>query len=199
MTNPQSRFDLTVATAEVGSLADSVVVLLDAQDAYLTGPVTLPDARRALAQMALLLERARAAGTPIIHVVHEGKPGGPFDPNRPSSRISEAVRPMDGEAVVTKKLANAFTSEEFRVALARSGRKRIVLAGFTTHMSVSATARSGLDNNVSVTVVADGCATRDLPSPYGGMVPAAAIHEAGLASLADRFAAVVPQARDIPD
>jgi len=38
-------------------------------------------------------------------------------------------------------------------------------------------------------VVADACATRDLPS-LGGIIPARALHEAELAALADRFSGV---------
>jgi len=65
-----------------------------------------------------------------------------------------------------------------------------VLAGFMTHMCVSSTARAALDLGYQTTVVADACATRDLPRPGGGTIAAADLHAAELAALADRFAIV---------
>jgi hypothetical protein len=41
-------------------------------------------------------------------------------------------------------------------------------------------------------VVASATATRDLPEPLGGIVPADLVHRTALAELADRFATVVP-------
>jgi hypothetical protein len=47
--------------------------------------------------------------------------------------------------------------------------------------------------------VAAACATRDLPDGRGGIVPAAVVHRANLAALADRFARVVETVDEIPD
>ncbi|HAO40917.1 MAG TPA: cysteine hydrolase, partial [Afipia sp.] len=41
------------------------------------------------------------------------------------------------------------------------------------------------------TVVANAAATRDLPDPLGGMIPASVVHRVALTELADRFAIVV--------
>ena len=72
------------------------------------------------------------------------------------------------------------------------GREEIILAGCMTHMCVSATARAALDLGLRATVVAGAAATRDLPDPLGGVIPAAALHRTALAELADRFAIIVP-------
>ncbi|MDR3526599.1 MAG: isochorismatase family protein, partial [Rhizomicrobium sp.] len=61
---------------------------------------------------------------------------------------------------------------------------------FMTHMCVSTTVRAALDYGYLSTVVADACATRDLPSHSGGIVSAALLHEAEIAALSDRFANV---------
>ncbi len=61
-----------------------------------------------------------------------------------------------------------------------------------THMCISATARSALDHGYRAVVVGDATATRALPDALGGAdIPAAEIHRAALAELADRFATVV--------
>ncbi len=49
------------------------------------------------------------------------------------------------------------------------------------------------------TVVADACATRDLPDGRGGVLSAEIVHRANLAALADRCARVVGTADEIPD
>ena len=48
-------------------------------------------------------------------------------------------------------------------------------------------------------MVANACATRDLPGTRGGVVKARDLHEAELAALADRFAVVVDTADGVPD
>ena len=197
--SPKTLLDHAGAVLKAGTLADSALVLIDVQDEYISGALPLAGVSDALLRLETLLARARAARAPVIHVMHHGRPGGLFDPEGPMSRIATAVAPREGEQVVAKSEPNAFRSPAFRDAVAASGRRKLILTGFMTHMCVSTTARSALSQNVGVTVVADACATRDLPSPLGGVVPAATVHEAALAELADRFAIVVPKVADIAD
>ena len=56
-------------------------------------------------------------------------------------------------------------------------------------------ATAGIGEATVRTLVANGCATRDLPDPLGGApLPAAELHRVTLAALNDRFATVVPDA-----
>ncbi|MCC7272389.1 MAG: cysteine hydrolase [Alphaproteobacteria bacterium] len=173
-------------------LGESVVVVIDAQQEYVDGRLPLPGAAPALAAIARLLARARAAGTPVIHVAHVGKAGGLFDPDGPGGQIATPARPEPGETVVTKGLPNAFAGTGLQSALRATGRSTLVLAGFMTHMCVSSTARAALDLGWRTTVVADATATRALPDPTGGAdIDAEALQRAALAALSDRFATVV--------
>ncbi len=172
-------------------LDQSVLVIIDAQQEYVDGTLALPGVRPATANIARLLSAARDAESPIVHVAHVGTPGGPFDPAGPAAIIAD-VEPADGESVVEKRLPNSFAGTDLRDHLEAHGRGALVIAGFMTHMCVSATARSALDHGYDVTVVSDATSTRDLPDPTGaGIVDAASVHVAALAALADRFAAVV--------
>jgi len=93
--------------------------------------------------------------------------------------------------VVEKPLPNAFAKTDLEAKLQATGRKTLIIAGFMTHMCVSATTRSALDHGYTVTVAADAAATRALPDPLGGAdLPADQIHRTALAELADRFATV---------
>ena len=152
----------------------------------------------ALAEIGRLLQRARAKGAPIIHVVHQGK--GLFAPGSPGAEIARPATPAPGEAVVHKRLPNAFASTDLAERLHALKRGEIVVVGFMTHMCVEATARAAIDNGFRATVVAAATATRDLPDPLGtGVVPAAEVQRNALAALCDRFATIVPEVSAIPD
>jgi nicotinamidase-related amidase len=150
-------------------------------------------------EIGALLAQARAAGAPVIHVVHHGKPGGAmFDPQGPHVAIIAGIEPVAGEVTVVKGLPNSFAGTTLDAELKKTGRKSLVVAGFATHMCVSATVRSALDHGYASTVVAAACATRDLPDPLGGQPLAAAdIQRIALAELADRSATVVARAADL--
>ena len=77
-----------------------------------------------------------------------------------------------------------------------TGRTELILVGFMTHMCIGATARAALDLGLQATVVASATATRDLPDPLGGVIPAETVQRTALAEIADRFATVV---RDISE
>ncbi|HBD38827.1 MAG TPA: cysteine hydrolase, partial [Cupriavidus sp.] len=149
----------------------------------------------AVASCAELLALARRHGSPVIHVMHHGKAGGAFDPAGPHAAIIEGLTPVDGEQSVVKHLPNSFAGTDLADLLAATGRKELIVAGFQTHMCISATVRSALDHGYRVTLVAAACATRDLPDPLGGApLSAAELHRVTLAALNDRFATVVADA-----
>ena len=194
----RTLLELAGVTAAPPRLAESVLLLIDVQNEYFGGPLKLAGVEAATETAAGLLARARALGAPVIHVRHRGKAGGAFDPEAPRGQIHESVTPAEGEAVVQKGLPNAFAGTTLEKTLALPGRRPLVVAGFMTHMCVSATVRAALDRGLVSTVAMDATATRDLPDPLGGELEADTIHRAALAALADRFATVA-RAADIPD
>jgi nicotinamidase-related amidase len=150
-------------------------------------------------EIQTLLQRARAAGAPVIHVQHRGRPGGAFDLEAERGHIMREAAPECAEAVVQKPLPNAFADTDLADRLEAAGRKQLIVAGFMTHMCVSSTARAALDHGYRVTIPAAACATRDLPAPDGGVMKAADLHRAALTALADRFAIVATDAAAVPD
>jgi nicotinamidase-related amidase len=171
-------------------LADTALVVIDAQREYVDGALPLPGVAAALDHIEGLLAAARKAGAPVVHVRHKGRPGGLFDHDKTAYQAAPQAAEIAGEAVVDKALPNGFAGTGLKDVLDATGRKRLVLAGFMTHMCVSSTARAAIDLGFSSVVVADACATRDLPRPAGGVIAAADLHDAELAALADRFAIV---------
>lgn len=191
MQAPKTLLQMAGASTEPAKFSESVVVVIDAQNEYVCGKLPLSGVDAALDKISELIGAARAAGAPVIHVVHRGRAGGLFDPLGKLFQIHAKAAPAAGEKIIEKELPNAFAKTALHLALQAAERKSLVLAGFMTHMCVSATARAALDHGWKTTVVADAAATRDLPDPLGGEpIPAAALHRAALAALADRFAVV---------
>ena len=169
------------------------------QNTYTRGVMELEGVRAALDEAAVLLDRARSAGIPIVHVQHSDGPGSLHDVEGESGAIVTQVAPRDGEAVVVKQYPNAFVQTDLDDQLKALGAENLVLVGFMTHMCVNSTARGGFNLGYAPTVVAAATATRSLPGPGGESVPAASMQSASLAGLADLFAVVVPGAAAIPD
>lgn len=188
----KTLLELAGANLTPPALSETALVVIDAQREYVDGKLPLPGAAPALSNIARLLDKARAAGAPVVHVQHKGKAGGLFDPATTSFALADQVAAKEGEAVVEKGLPNAFAGTNLKDLLDATGRKRLVLAGFMTHMCVSSTARAALDLGFQTVVVSDASATRDLPVPGAGgeVLTADDLHRAELAMLADRFAIV---------
>jgi len=190
---PPTLLDLASARPRPAALSEAVLVVIDAQEEYRSGRLPLEGIAAASERLARLLERARAGGTPVIHVAHRGPAGGLFDRSAAGGGFLEAAMPAAGEAVVEKALPNAFAGTDLQARIAASGRGKLLLVGFMTHLCVSSTARAALDLGLPVTVAGDATATRALPDPMGGPpLPAEWLQRTALAALADRFAVVVP-------
>jgi nicotinamidase-related amidase len=181
------------------SLSASTLILIDFQNTYRTGVMALPDADRALDAAARLLERARAAGTPVVHVVNDGGEGTPYDIRAEIGQIDPRVAPRDGEPVVVKGFPNSFHETDLLETLRRlDAGPDLVLAGFMTHMCVQFTAQGAFNLGYRPTVVAEACATRPLAGPDGTPVPADALHAAALTTIGDLFGLVAARATDLP-
>lgn len=183
--------------AEPRPLADSTLVLIDCQNTYRRGTLQLVGVEPALTEAQRLLAAARAAGIPVFHIQQNDGPGSLFDIEDDIGRIADAVAPGKDESVIVKNYPNAFVGTDLHERLQAIGATNLVLAGFMTHMCVSSTARGAFNLGYNVTVVASATATRDLPMPSGGVVPAQSVHDASLASIADLFAVVVGGTEDI--
>jgi nicotinamidase-related amidase len=192
MSQPKTLLALAGAPATPSPLENAVLLLIDCQMEYVTGTLPLSGVDDALGEAARLLELARSADVPVVHVAHHGRPGGAlFDPEGAMVALAPQAERRAGEELVVKSLPNAFTGTNLQEVLDGLGRKEIIVAGFMTHMCVSSTVRAALDRGYRCTVVAGATATRDLPDGQGGVIGAADLQRCELAAMADRFAVVV--------
>ena len=149
------------------------------------------------ATLGQVLERLSALSTrPILRSSFwntspvDCPPGSPVFVNAAAAIVPQ-LTPDPGEIVLRKTLPNAFAATDLHDLIKSTGKSEIIFAGFMTHMCVSASARAALDLGYRSTVVATATATRDLPDPLGGTIPASVAHRTALSELADRFAIVV--------
>lgn len=195
MTRPKTLLEMAGAAGIPVAWEKSILLLVDHQNEYLAdGGLPLTGIDAAVVEIGKLLSAARANGAPVVHVRHHGRPGGAlFNPEGSKADFIAGIQPKDGERIVTKGLPNSFAGTDLDAVLKELGRKELIIAGFQTHMCISATARSATDHGYRGVVVATACADRDLPDPTGtGTIKAEEMHRITLAALNDRFALVVP-------
>ncbi|WP_274540014.1 MULTISPECIES: isochorismatase family protein [Xenorhabdus] len=95
------------------------------------------------------------------------------------------------EKIITKSLPSSFYNTELSDLLSLASRKQLILAGFMSHMCVTATAIKALELGYENFVCADACASRDLKYIDGSLVDADSVHKAAMAALNDRYATLV--------
>ena len=128
MTRPTLR-ELASLPAAPARLADSTLVLIDCQNTYTQGIMELEGVQAALEQTAELLDRARSAGIPIIHIQHSDGPGSLYDIEGESGAIVASVAPREGEPVVVKQFPNSFVQTDLDDRLKGHNASNLVLAG----------------------------------------------------------------------
>ena len=171
------------------NLAGAGLLLIDVQREYFAedGPLRIPDGPLVLARLRQLVEAAREAHVPIIHVRHEEAPGAPvFDPDGPRVETMPDVAPQGLEPVVVKHTPGSFTRTELADVLTQFGVRRLIIGGFMTHMCCDSTARQASERGLEVVFLTDGTATRDL-ALAGRVVPHRDVQAATLAAQADGF------------
>jgi len=179
-------------------LADSTLIMIDCQNTYTRGVMELDGVEDALDEAAKLLERARSAGIPIVHIEHDDGDGSLYDIRAEIGQIVDRVAPQGDETVIVKSFPNSFVQTELDERLKAVSARNLVLAGFMTHMCVNSTARGAFNLGYSPIVVASATATRALPGPTG-VVSAEALQAASLAAISDLFGIVVPDVAAVPD
>lgn len=172
----------------------AALLVIDFQREYFDGKLPIPDGPQALAAAQALVSAADRLGMAVIYVHHvAANPTAPlFASGSTGAEPVPGMTPAKHHGTVIKRMPSAFFGTDLLAMLQQHACKTVFLCGLMTHNCVDATARDALHLGFSPIVVADACATRDLPGAAGAPpVPAQQLHEAVLAGLADRIAEVV--------
>ena len=109
-------------------------MLVDAQNEYVSGKLPLNGIAAAITEASRLLDKARAAGTPVIHIAHLSAPGRPaFARGSHGAEIVPELAPLPSEEIIEKALPNSFAGTALGERLERfaaTGHKSLILAGF---------------------------------------------------------------------
>ncbi len=174
--------------------AQTALLLVDFQEEFRSGALPVPGAESAARRAQELLGWARRNSVLVVHVrqVASSATSPLFAPGTRTIAFLPGVEPREGELVVTKSMAGAFTRTDLGEQLASRGMKHIVLAGIMTHLAVDTTARDAAVLGYHVLVASDATATRSLADLTGSApLEAELVQRAALASLGDRFAEIL--------
>ena len=134
----------------------TAVLIMDFQQRIIANVATEPVA--VVENAARALAGARAAGIPVIYVVHRG---GPFAEYAPDVELHEGVSPAEGELVITKVRPGPFSTTALDVTLREMGRDNLVIMGVATSGCVLSSVRWAVDINYSFIVLSDACSDGD--------------------------------------
>lgn len=154
VTMAQSFRQIIGVPPSTASTKDSVLLIIDAQNEYvsfiplyhhlyppshffLTGHMTnstryiegkLKTENIASTRLAIssLLEKYRAAGGDVIHIVHQVPAGAPvFTPDTNLAKEFEELTPKNGEVVVTKNYPGSFASTDLEEEIKKTGKNKL--------------------------------------------------------------------------
>jgi nicotinamidase-related amidase len=142
----------------------TALICVDVQKNMLEGDTAVPDAPSVSRELSSLLKRARAAGSPIVHVQNDGGAGDPDEPGTPGWELVCAVQ--IGERVVRKDQPNTFASNpDLAGWLHEQGVDTVVVAGMQSEFCVSATSLAAIDAGFTTVLASGAHATYDTERP----------------------------------
>lgn len=125
------------------------------------------DRERVVANIARLIDRARAEDVPVVWVQHSGE--GLEQGSEAWEYVAELAR-LEPEALVHKRYGDSFEATDLEAVLARAGVGRVVVTGAQTDACVRSTIHGAFVRGYDVTLVGDAHTTEDL-SPWGAPSP----------------------------
>ncbi|NAW85736.1 isochorismatase family protein [Photobacterium halotolerans] len=185
---------------KISGLSDStvdwnnmVLLYIDFQNEYTDGKLKLGEnGSLALDKAKTLLDIARDKSTPVFHVLHKASSASPvFNCESKMSDVIQLVKPSEDEQIVHKTLPNSFFNTELEELIRLTGRKQIIVAGFMSHMCVTATTIKAVELGYDVIVCEDACATRSLPDQNNNELDGKLVHDVSIAALSDRYATIM--------
>ena len=132
----------------------TAVIVIDMQVGVLDGCF---DADGVTRRTATLVERARAAGVPVVWVQdHDDFPEG-----TPAWDLAPPLAQRQGEPLVRKTRRDSFVGTELAAVLAEANATHLVIAGAQTDYCIRTTTQSAAVRGFDVTLVGDAHTTVD--------------------------------------
>lgn len=132
------------------------------------------DAERIVGNVARAVNRARAAGVPVIWVQHSGEE---LPLGSPAWQWAAGLVPAPGELRIDKRHNSSFEQTSLEADLARLGITHLVLAGASTNWCIRATAYAALERGYDLTLLSDAHTTETIELQGGRRVEAETVIE----------------------
>jgi nicotinamidase-related amidase len=141
---------------------DTALLVIDVQKGMFAEEDPVYQGEQLLETLNSLIGRARAAGTPVIYVRHNGSSvQDPLHPDNPGWPIHPAIAPAAGETVVDKREPDSFYKTSPQQELEGRGIKKLIIAGLQTEFCVDTTCRRAYSLDYQITLVTDAHSTWD--------------------------------------
>ena len=161
-------------------LAKTGVLAMDFQRGIIS-EIAMGQERRVVDKAKVVLDGARMASIPVIHVIiqfredypevssrnrmfSDLKQMGLFLIGHDETMIDESLGPVKGDIVVSRPRVNAFYNSDLQSILSSKEVHTLVLMGIATEWVVEATARHAADADYRVIILEDCCAGMSLES-----------------------------------
>lgn len=141
----------------------TALLLIDIQQGMFGPEEVCHEPDELLAKVSALLNRARAAGVPVLHVQHCEEEGAPFAHKSASWQIRPEVAPREGEPVIEKWACSSFYNTDLDQRLRAAGINRLVIAGLQTEFCIDTACRVAQSLGYAVTLAGDAHSTMDNP------------------------------------
>jgi nicotinamidase-related amidase len=114
-----------------------------------------------LPRIETLLSKARASGTSVIYIQHDGAKGHPLETHTEGWEIHPSIKPLENEVVIRKRESDSFFETTLQEELERRGITRLLIAGGMTEYCVDSTCRRATSLGYDVTLASDAHLTGD--------------------------------------
>jgi nicotinamidase-related amidase len=134
------------------------LLVIDVQNEYFTGglPIAHPPVETSLRNIGLAMEAARAAGVPVVRVLHDSPEGAPlFAPDSDGWRPHPALAGHPVDHTVHKTRASAFMGTDLADRLAARDIDTVTVAGYMTHNCDAATIFDALHRGLGAEFLSD--------------------------------------------
>ncbi|MGW4566542.1 cysteine hydrolase family protein [Streptomyces sp. NPDC004561] len=142
----------------------TALLVIDVQNAVVEGA---PHRDDVIANINVLIDRARAAAVPVVWVQHQDEE---LVPGTEDWEYVPELKRLDTEPLVAKTYGDSFEDTDLEAVLAECGVGRLVVTGAQTDFCVRSTLHGALARGYDATLVADAHTTEDL-TEYGAPAP----------------------------
>ncbi|MFZ0734717.1 MAG: cysteine hydrolase family protein [Candidatus Sulfotelmatobacter sp.] len=114
-----------------------------------------------ISRIETLLSRARASGTPVIYIQHDGPTGHPLETHTEGWEIHPSIKPVGTESVIRKRESDSFFETTLQQELEKRRITGLIIAGGMTEYCVDTTCRRATSLGYDVMLARDAHLTRD--------------------------------------